>query len=297
MTAADAVALGELQRAETARYDALARATATEVVRRYSTSFALACRLLAPRERHDVRAIYALVRVADEIVDGPWGLQDHQRARLLLDRFEAETLDAVQHGSSANLIAHGFARTARRCGIGRELVEPFFASMRADLDVHEHDDASLRRYVYGSAEVVGLMCLRAFLASQPEAEERYAELAPGARRLGAAFQKVNFLRDLGADEQLRGRRYVPGVQTRRFTEADKTALLDDVQCDLDAAVPAIAGLPRGSRRGVLMAACVFEELARRLRATPAEEVAARRVRVPDLVKARLAVISVVRPLR
>lgn len=297
MTVSAAVMLRQLERTEAARYDALARATATQVVRRYSTSFALACRLLARPQRTDVRAIYALVRVADEVVDGPWGLRDPQGARVQLDRLEAETLDAIQHGSSPNVVVHGFARTARRCGIDRALVEPFFASMRADLEVHEHDGSSLQRYVYGSAEVVGLMCLRAFLADEPDAEPRYAALAPGARRLGAAFQKVNFVRDLAADEQLRGRRYVPAVATRPLTEADKLALLDDIQRDLDAAAPAIAGLPRASRRGVLLAARVFDELARRLRATPADEIAERRVRVPDVVKARIALASISRSLR
>lgn len=296
MTASDVVMLRELERAESARYDALAQATATEVVRRYSTSFALACRLLAPRQRDDVRAIYALVRVADEVVDGPWGLRDPQGARVHLDRLEAETLDAIQHGSSPNVVVHGFARTARRCGIDRELIAPFFASMRADLEVQEHDGSSLERYVYGSAEVVGLMCLRAFLADEPDAERRYAELSPGARRLGAAFQKVNFVRDLAADEQLRGRRYVR-VASRPLTESDKLTLLDGVQCDLEAAQLAIAQLPPGSRRGVLVAARVFDELARRLRATPASQIVERRVRVPDLVKARIAVSSICRTLR
>lgn len=297
MTSSAAVTLQQLERTERARYDALARATATQVVRRYSTSFALACRVLARPQRDDVRAIYALVRVADEVVDGPWGLSDPHAARVQLDRLEAETLDAIQHGSSANVVVHGFARTARRCGIDRELVEPFFASMRADLEVHEHDDSSLQSYVYGSAEVVGLMCLRAFLADEPDAERRYAALAPGARRLGAAFQKVNFLRDLAADEQLRGRRYVLAGARHPMTETDKLALLDDISSDLDAAGAAIVQLPRGSRRGVLLAARVFDELARRLRATPADQIAERRVRVPDAVKARIALSSIGRSLR
>lgn len=294
MTAPAAGLFRQLWRTESTRYDALAQATATEVVRRYSTSFALACRLLARPQRDDVRAIYALVRMADEVVDGPWGLRDPEGARIQLDRLEAETLQAIQHGSSPNVVVHGFARAARRCGIDGELIEPFFASMRADLEIHDHDGLSLERYVYGSAEVVGLMCLRAFLADEPDAELRYAALTPGARRLGAAFQKVNFVRDLAADQQLRGRRYVPGVATHPLTEADKLALLDDIQRDLDAAAPAIAQLPRGSRRGVLVAARVFEELARRLRATPAEELTERRVRVPDTVKARIALSCILR---
>lgn len=296
MTTSDHVMLRQLERTESARYDALAQATATDVVRRYSTSFALACRLLPSRQCNDVRAVYALVRVADEVVDSPWGLRDPLGARIQLDRLEAETLDAIAHGSSPNVVVHGFARAARRCGIGRDLVQPFFASMRADLEIYDHDRSSLQRYVYGSAEVVGLMCLRAFLADEPDAERRYVELAPGARRLGAAFQKVNFVRDLAADEQLRGRRYLPGL-ARPLTEADKLGFLDDVQRDLDAAAPAIAQLPRGSRRGVLLATRVFGELARRLRVTPVSEIRDGRVRVPDVVKARIAVSTICRSLR
>jgi 15-cis-phytoene synthase len=148
------------------------------------------------------------------------------------------------------------------------------------------------RYIYGSAEVVGLMCLRAFLpAAATGATGRtgpgYDELAEGAQRLGAAFQKVNFLRDVAEDLGLRGRRYLPGVSLDSFTDAQRDAVLDDIEADLAAAAPAMAMLPPTSRRAVLVAHALFAELTRRLRATPAERIARERVRVPGPVKARI----------
>jgi phytoene/squalene synthetase len=273
------------------RYDAVAQAAAGRVISGYSTSFGLACRLLHKDVRGHVRNVYALVRLADEVVDGPLGAQDPERAGELLDRLEQEVTDALRDGYSANLVVHAFALTARSCGIDTGLVTPFFASMRADLTVREHDVASLESYVYGSAEVVGLMCLKVFLANAsagrlPSGDTAgYDDLAPGARRLGAAFQKVNFLRDLTADHERLGRCYLPGVDPTRLTEADKHRLLDDVDADLAAAAQAVRLLPPGSRRAVAVAHGLFAELAHRLRVAPAEQVMGERVRVPGRAKA------------
>jgi phytoene/squalene synthetase len=285
------------------RYDAVAQAAAARVISGYSTSFGLACRLLGPDVRGHVRNVYALVRVADEIVDGPLGAHAPERAGVLLDRLEQEVTDALRDGYSANLVVHAFALTARSCGIGTDLVTPFFASMRADLTVRVHDVASLEQYVYGSAEVVGLMCLKIFLAGDdagrlPSGDAAgYDDLAPGARRLGAAFQKVNFLRDLTADHQRLGRCYLPGVDPTHLTEADKQRLLDDVDADLAAAAPAVRLLPPGSRRAVAAARALFAELVRRLRAAPAEQVMGQRVSVPARVKARIALTTSLRESR
>src|SRR5690606_32868654 len=147
------------------QYNEAAQDAAAAVIARYSTSFGLACRLLGPRARPHVRNIYGLVRVADEVVDGPAveaGLTTDQ-AREALDRLEAETLQALDSGFSANRVVHAFATTARACGIRADLVRPFYASMRTDLSRTAHDAASLTQYVYGSAEVVGLMCLQVFV--------------------------------------------------------------------------------------------------------------------------------------
>ncbi|MFP3714192.1 phytoene/squalene synthase family protein [Puerhibacterium sp. TATVAM-FAB25] len=263
-------------------YDRVASASAAAVIRGYSTSFGWACRLLAEPVRTHVRNVYALVRVADEIVDEPdGGWADGDRGAAL-DALEAETYAALRTGRSANLVVHAFAVTARRSGIDRALVEPFFRSMRADLSVTTHDPQSYRDYVHGSAEVVGLMCLRVFVDGDDAAYER---LAPAAARLGAAFQKLNFLRDVAEDHGVRGRSYLPGVDCSALTDADRDDVLDDIDDDLAVAAAALPGLPASSRVAVAAAHGLFAELARRLRATPAEVICRERVRVPDRVKA------------
>jgi 15-cis-phytoene synthase len=259
------------------------------VIRRYSTSFGLACRLLAEPVRTHVRNIYALVRIADELVDAPRAGADDQERRLLLDGLEAETLAALTRGHSANLVVHAFARTAAACRIGPDLLLPFFASMRTDLDRYEHDRASFDTYVYGSAEVVGLMCLKAFLVEGPNATESYDALAPGARRLGAAFQKLNFLRDLAADHQTLGRCYFPDLDPGRLTTAQRDALLDDIDADLRAAAAALTGLPETSQHAVRLAHALFGELSSRIRRTPVERIRRERIRVPNGTKARVVV--------
>ena len=272
-------------------YDRVAQETASIVIRRYSTSFGLASRLLGPTVRQHVENIYALVRVADEIVDGSGeaaGL-DILATGQTLNALEAETELAIETGFSANLVVHAFALTARATGFGAELTRPFFESMRMDLTETEHDQASFERYVYGSAEVVGLMCLRAFIKDEPV--DDVPALETGARALGAAFQKVNFLRDLAADFDALGRSYFPGVRVDAFTEPDKLRLLDDIDADLAVSAAVLRQLPASSRRAVALAQSLFTELARRLRATPASTLRTVRVRVPNPVKARLALAA------
>ena len=272
----------------TSLYDRVAEETASIVIRRYSTSFGLASRLLGPAVRQHVENIYALVRVADEIVDGG-AVVDGADARRALDELEAETERAMAIGFSSNLVVHAFALTARETGFGAELTAPFFASMRADLTQTVHDMASFETYVYGSAEVVGLMCLRGFLLGETVAD--LPRLEAGARALGAAFQKVNFLRDLAADFQALGRSYFPGVDVRSFGEAEKARLLDDIDADLAVSAAVVPELPASSRRAVALAQSLFAELAVRLRRTPATELVHSRVRVPNPVKARLALAA------
>ena len=272
-------------------YGRVAEETASRVIRRYSTSFGAASRLLGPGVRQHVENVYALVRVADEVVDG--GAADAGRApdaaRAVLDGLEAETERAMAEGYSANLVVHAFATTARTTGIGAELTRPFFASMRTDLDRTEYDEDGFVAYVYGSAEVVGLMCLRAFVLETPDPAAEYERFTPGARALGAAFQKVNFLRDLRTDARELGRSYFPGVDLSAFTEAEKTRLADDIDADLATAAAVIPRLPASSRRAVALAHALFSELNRRIRSTPAPALLERRIRVPDPVKLRIAV--------
>jgi 15-cis-phytoene synthase len=250
----------------------------------------MASRLLASDVRAHVENIYALVRVADEIVDGTAedaGLDAVGAARAL-DEFETETDSAIDTGFSTNLIVHAFGLTAREVGFGTELTRPFFESMRMDLSEKHHDHESFTRYVYGSAEVVGLMCLRAFLQGVTVSAAERARFEAGARALGAAFQKVNFLRDLGQDYVTLQRSYFPEVNVGAFTEEEKSRLLDDIDADLATSAAVITDLPSGSRRAVVLAHNLFAELSRRLRRTPARTLVATRVRVPNPVKARIA---------
>jgi phytoene/squalene synthetase len=205
----------------------------------------------------------------------------------VLDGLERETFEAIDRGFSANLVVHAFARTARECGIGADLIAPFFASMRTDIDTASHDAGSHDAYVYGSAEVVGLMCLQVFVnAGTPRSTPAPDDLVEGARRLGAAFQDVNFLRDLDDDAGRLGRDYLAGAAegTRRVE------VLDRIDADLAAAAAVIPRLPRDCRRAVSTAHDLFADLSRRLRRAPP---GSGRVRVPDAVKAALTVRAAV----
>lgn len=278
-------------------YTSTATAAAAPVIRRYSNSFRLATSLFPARSRADIRSIYALVRVADEIVDGTAAqagldLAD-QRARL--DELETETHRAIASGFSANLVVHAFAVVARRASIPAEPVTAFFASMRRDLDDVDFDEDEYRTYIHGSAEAVGLMCLYVFLIDHPSDPRRFNEVEQGAIRLGAAFQKVNFLRDLGHDADSLGRAYFPGIARGRIDEAGKAAIIAEIRADLDAARRATAGLPRDCRRAVRVATDIFGALLKRIERTPAERLSRERVSVPAATKALIALRWTVAP--
>jgi phytoene synthase len=278
---------------QSALYNRVAEETAGTIIHRYSTSFGMASRLLGAGVRQDVENIYALVRVADEIVDGvaaEAGLTE-QQVRETLDELEAETERAMLTGYSANLVVHAFALTARRTGITPELTRPFFRSMRVDITEVTHTPESFDDYVYGSAEVVGLMCLCAFLVGNTYTPEQHERFVHGARKLGAAFQKVNFLRDLSADVDALGRSYFPGVNIATFTEADKARLVADIGADLAISASIVPELPASSRRAVALAQNLFAELNRRIDATPAAELKQTRVSVPSATKLRLALFA------
>jgi len=272
-------------------YTSTAIASAAPVIRRYSTSFKLATSLFPPRCRSAISSIYALVRVADEIVDGTAeeaGLSRTERGERL-DEFERETERAVETGFSANLVIHAFAAVARAARIEADLTRAFFSSMRRDLDDVQFGPEEYERYIHGSAEVVGLMCLRVFLMGHMRSAEELAALEAGATRLGAAFQKVNFLRDLGHDAGQLGRIYLPGTDPAALTEAQKHEVITDIAADLDAAYLTVPLLPRDCRASVLVAADLFGELLRRIERTPASVLASTRVSVPNAVKTRIAV--------
>ncbi len=289
MTSAAALASAE-------RYTRCSHVCAAGVIHGYSTSFAMATRLLPRAVRRDISSVYALVRVADEVVDGAAegaGL-DLDRAAARLDALEADVARTVAEGFSENLVVHAFADVARRTGIPHDVISPFFSSMRTDLSCSVHDDQSFVRYVYGSAEVVGLMCLYTFFGDAGLPAAHRDTLVTGARRLGAAFQKVNFLRDLDADADALERAYFPGVDPGNLDETTKLRLVADIDADLDAAAATIPLLPRSVRPAVQLAHDLFAALNRRIRTTDADVVRATRIRVPDTTKVAIAARAVAR---
>jgi len=271
-------------------YNATAKASASVIIRRYSTSFGWASRLLDDSVRGDIARIYALVRIADELVDGPAeaaGVDAATRA-VLLDELEAETERALRVGFSTNLVVHAFALTAREHGITMDLCEPFFASMRCDLDATTFDFEKLDDYIYGSAEVVGLMCLAVFESGVVRVSEQQRVLQEGARRLGSAFQKVNFLRDFSDDRDELGRAYFPGTE-KELTSRRKAEIVSSIRADLRAADDAIPILEPGCRAAVWAARQMFGDLTDRIDSTPVSVLTKSRVRVPNPVKARILI--------
>jgi len=277
-------------------YSLAAEAAASQVIAAYSTSFGWATKLLGKEFCQPVENVYALVRVADEIVDGAAAGAGVAKPGALLDELEAETYRAMNSGFSTNIVVHAFARTAREAGIGRDIVEPFFFSMRQDLTVVEHDQASFDRYVYGSAEVVGLMCLQVFMRGRAYTEAESATLVAGARALGAAFQKVNFLRDLAADFKALGRSYFPNVNAANFDEATKARLVADIEADLSAARASLALLPSKPRQAVAAALGLFAKLNSRIARTPAATLIEARIRVPNLQKLFILARAIALPM-
>ena len=269
-------------------YTLAAERSSNAVIDSYSTSFGVATKLLAPEIRQHVRNIYALVRVADEIVDGAAAEARVQGGNVepsvALDQLEAEIYKTLRSKFSTNLVVHAFAKTANETGFARGIIEPFFASMRMDLWPRKHTPESFETYVYGSAEVVGLMCLHAFIKESDFTPEDYKQIVKSARALGAAFQKVNFLRDLSADFEKLGRSYFPDVNPASFNESQKAELLADIRADLKTSSQALRFLPVGSRKAVSAAQMLFTELAKRIQKTPAEQLLQARISVPNSTK-------------
>lgn len=269
------------------RYTATASSSARVVINNYSTSFSLACRMLERQSRTHIANVYALVRLVDEVVDGvarEAGLST-EATRQALDNLEAQTETALQTGYSTNLIVHAFATTARSCGIDTNLTRPFFASMRNDLNISNHDETSLDKYIFGSAEVVGLMCLSVFRAAPQASTGNDDAAAAAARRLGAAFQKVNFLRDLASDTNELGRSYFPGLLPNAFANNHKDMLVKEIKADLDAAAQGLVFLPPRAQLAVSLAHALFTELNERLKRSSTADLLNQRISVTPARKA------------
>lgn len=284
-----------------AQFARTAETVSRGVIGSYSTSFGLATRLLGKRHRNHVRNIYALVRIADEIVDGvasEAGLTPAEQMDAL-KRYSAETHLAMRIGYSSDLIIHSFARTARVAGIDETLTRPFFASMRADLlgtgeKENIFDDEAHAAYVHGSAEVVGLMCLRVFTRDRRFTHAEQQRVEHGARQLGAAFQNINFLRDLGDDTRRLGRSYLGNEQP--LTDEQLQSWVARIRSQLSDAEKAIPSLPFDARAAVRSALALFSQLTDRIARTPATELYRTRIRVPDPVKAVLVSSAVLTTL-
>ncbi len=261
-------------------FDELSFELSTVVTHRYSSSFTKGIRTLHRKFHKPIYAIYGFVRLADEIVDTFHGYDK----RKLLGNFTTETWNAIEGQISTNPILHAFQLVVNKYGIERELIEAFLFSMELDLEKKTYDELYYQKYIYGSAEVVGLMCLRVFCEGD---RQLYEKLTEPARKLGAAFQKVNFLRDIGSDYLERGRVYFPGVDFSRFDNIAKRKIETDIDQDFRAAYPGIMQLPKEVRPGVYTAFIYYRELFRKIQRTPANKVLHMRIRVPDFTKALL----------
>jgi phytoene/squalene synthetase len=250
------------------------------VTQRYSTSFTRGIKTLDKKFHLPIYSIYGFVRVADEIVDTFIGFNKNT----LFQDFKNDAWNAIENKISTNPVLHAFQLTVHKYNIDRELIEAFLYSMEMDLEERTYDEAFYKKYIYGSAEVVGLMCLHVFCEGD---KKLFEQLAEPARRLGAAFQKVNFLRDLKSDYQERGRVYFPGVDFSKFNNEMKKQIEEDIDRDFRAAYPGMMKLPKGVRPGVYTAFIYYRELLKKIQQVPAGKVMEMRIRVPDFEKAIL----------
>lgn len=257
------------------------------VTNNYSTSFSLGIRFLHKQFRNPVYGIYGFVRFADEIVDT---FHDFDKKQLL-DEFRLDTYRAIERGISLNPVLNSFQQVVNDYKIDLKLVDTFLKSMEMDLDKKAYDVEGYKDYILGSAEVVGLMCLRVFVKGN---QKMYDDLTPYAMALGSAFQKINFLRDLHADYLGMGRVYFPNVELTSLDPETKSALEDDIETDFNKGLEGIKLLPKDSRFGVYVAYIYYKKLFNKIKSLHAERILEERVRIPNSQKAVLFASSYVR---
>ncbi|WP_439881940.1 phytoene/squalene synthase family protein [Pontibacter sp. MBLB2868] len=250
----------------------------------YSTSFTLGIKTLDKKLHAPIYAIYGFVRCADEIVDT---FHEFNKRKLLQD-FKKQTFEAIETGISLNPVLHAFQCVVKEYSINHDYIEAFLKSMEMDLDDHQYDHNLYEEYIYGSAEVVGLMCLKVFCNGN---EEQFERLKKPACSLGAAFQKVNFLRDMKSDYKERGRVYFPKVEYQKFNNASKAEIEADILKDFNDAYVGIMALPRSARMGVYLAYVYYLKLFRKIQRVSATHILKERVRVPDNTKLALLLSS------
>ena len=268
-------------------FDEVCVECSAHITKRYSTSFSMGIRVFEEKYRNPIYAIYGFVRFADEIVDT---FHDHDK-RELLERFRKDTFQSIEEGISLNPVLHSFQSVVRKYNIEDDLIAAFLKSMEMDLEHHDYEQSLYEEYIYGSAEVVGLMCLRVFCEGNAA---QYDELKDYAKSLGAAFQKINFLRDMRSDFDDRGRVYFPGIDFSKFTEEEKDQIEVDIKKDFDHAYIGIQNLPKGARLGVYLAYKYYLNLYKKIKKSSAERVQSERIRVRDSKKVYLLFSSTVR---
>lgn len=260
-----------------ALFDSLSVEVSKLTTRTYSTSFTLGIYMLSPRLRDSIYSVYGFVRLADEIVDSFGG---YDRA-YLLEKFKQETYESLNTGISLNPILNSFQAVVRKNEIDLNLIDTFLESMEMDLAPVEYTPETYNKYILGSAEVVGLMCLQIFTEGD---KARYEELKPYAMKLGAAFQKVNFLRDMGDDYQLLGRKYFPNMDIENFTGDAKAEIEAEIEQDFQAALLGIRKLPATCRGGVYLAYAYYRSLFNKIRSLPPRRVISERIRINNSKK-------------
>lgn len=267
-------------------YDELAFDISKSTTRKYSTSFSLGILALSPKIRPAIYSIYGYVRLADEIVDS---FHDFDK-KTLLNRFKNETYIALDEGIALNPILQSFQESVRKYDIERRLIDQFLHSMEMDLHDVDYNSEQYQEYIYGSAEVVGLMCLQVFTEGN---KQQYEELKPFAKKLGSAFQKVNFLRDLKDDYQILGRTYFPHIEMGVFTDQVKQEIEQEIHQEFKEALVGIKLLPKSAKFGVYLAYKYYLCLFKKIRGIPAENILQKRIRVPNSEKFSLMMRSYV----
>jgi phytoene synthase len=259
------------------KFDDLSYKISEKTTKVYSTSFSLGITFLSKEFHAPIYAVYGFVRFADEIVDSFHGYDK----KYLLDKFKADTNEALEQKISLNPILNSFQETVHKYHIDKELIDTFLQSMEMDLTENSHNGLSYQQYILGSAEVVGLMCLRIFTKGD---KVLYEKLKPYAMKLGSAFQKVNFLRDAREDLQILGRNYFPEVNLRKFTETEKRQIEKDIEDDFNEALVGIKLLPNSSKSGVYLAYFYYRKLFNKICATDVKQLMNKRVRIPNGTK-------------
>jgi phytoene/squalene synthetase len=259
--------------------------TSKIVTKTYSTSFSIAVSMLENEMQNAINSIYGFVRFADEIVD-----TFHQNNKKhLLEKFENDLNEALDEGLSLNPVLHSFALTIKKYNIQKDLINAFLSSMKADLNKQNYNSQNeLNEYVYGSADVVGLMCLKVFVNGN---EKHYNELKSPAIKLGSAFQKVNFLRDLKADTEGLKRIYFHQMNSGNFDDSVKNEIIGNIEADFFEAKKGIAKLPGRSKLAVYIAFSYYQNLLKKLKKTPAGKIASTRIRISDVKKTLILVKS------